>query len=89
MEVTPRIEMISGKWQKNLADVIDDGVASSLQFMNEFNFHSQCLMVCGRSVLGGAITDEMERFTKKGNSLPNNVTKWLLEEEEGWGKSLE
>ena len=46
---------------KNLADVINDGVASGPQFTNNFEFRPLLLMVCGRSVLGGAVTDKTKR----------------------------
>ena len=58
---------------KNLADVINDGVASGPQFTNNFEFRPLLLMVCGRSVLGGAVIDKTKRFTKEGNSLANDV----------------
>ena len=59
---------------KNLADVIDDGVASGTQFTNNFEFGRWFLMVCGRSVLCRAVSDETERFAQKGNSLANDVS---------------
>ena len=58
---------------KDLADVINDSVASCPQFANDFEFRSRFLMVCGRRVLGGAVTDKTKRFTEEGNSLANDV----------------
>ena len=58
---------------KNLADVINDGVASGPQFTDHFEFCPWFLMVSSRSVLGRAVTDETKRFTQEGNSLANDV----------------
>ena len=68
--------IILRRWRmaKNLVDVTNDGVASSPQFMNEFEFHPWFLMVSSRSVLGRVVTDEPKRFTQEGNSLANDVT---------------
>ena len=63
-----------GRTGKNLADVIDDGVTSCAQFTNDFEFGRWFLMVCGRSVLCRAVSNETERFAQKGNSLANDVT---------------
>ena len=51
---------------KNLADKINDCVASGTQFTNDFEF-------CGRNVLSRAVGDKTERFALEGNSLANNV----------------
>ena len=58
---------------KDLADVINDSIASRPQFANDFEFRSRFLMVCGRRVLCGAVTDKTKRFTEEGNSLANDV----------------
>jgi hypothetical protein len=67
--------IIFGRWRtgKNLADMIDDGVASCAQFTNYFEFGRWFLMVCGRNVLCRAVSDETKRFAQEGNSLANDV----------------
>ena len=59
---------------KNLADEIGYGVASAAQFTNDFELGRWFSMVCGRSVLCRAVSDETERFAQKGNSLANDVS---------------
>ena len=94
---------ILGRWrtEKNLADVIDDGVASGAQFMNDFEFGGRFLMVCGRNMLCKPVRDETKRFAQERDFFTNDVAlgkdismweekeEWLLEKEGGWGKSLE
>lgn len=56
---------------KNFADVLDDGIASDNQFTNDFEFGPWFVMVCGRSVLGKAVTDETKRggFPCRGGKI--------------------
>jgi hypothetical protein len=49
---------------KNLADVIDDGVASGAQFTNDFEFSGWFLMVCG----GYMLCKNLSRCGKRGKS---------------------
>ena len=53
---------------KKLVDVIDDGVASNTQFMNDFEFCPWFLKVCGRSVFGRVVLATKSRH----KSQPQN-----------------
>ena len=75
---------------KNLADVIDDDVASGAESTNDSKFGGWFLMVCSRNMLCKPVVNETKRFAQEMNSLANDVAlgKDILDMEREGGVAL-
>jgi hypothetical protein len=62
---------ILGRWGagNDLANVIDDGIATGAKFTHDLELPSRILVVCDGSLLGGLVGGEAKNFTQERNSL--------------------
>jgi len=62
------------KVEKDLANKIDDGIATCSNFTNDFEFASGLLVVCDGGLIDRLIGDETKRFSLKKNPLADDVS---------------
>jgi hypothetical protein len=62
------------KVEKDLANEIDDGMATCSKFTNDFKFASTFLVICNGRLFDRRIEDETKRFSLKRNPLADDVS---------------
>jgi hypothetical protein len=75
---------------KDLANEVDDGIASSSKFSNDFEFDSRVFVVCVGRLFRRLDRDEAKDFTQKRNSLTDEVAggQNIVNLRGFWGASL-
>jgi len=59
---------------KDLANEVDDGIATNSKLSNDFEFGGRDFVVCDGRLLGRLDEDEAKDFTQEGNSLADEVS---------------